>query len=189
MKTPKTISKDAPIYSFMRAMGPKCPPDEDLAPDELPLNGALMCSIMILNSVIERQGNRILEAHQMTLPQWLALGCVANGGEDGVPHSQIGHQLMLSKAPVTGVVDRLARAAFVERRPDAKDRRVMRVVITPRGLDEWFAVKQSLRGFSEGLIGENFSDDEQEQLVGLLGRMLEAFAQRDPHLNGGRVGD
>ena len=171
----------------MRAMGPQCPPEAHLENEELPLIGALMCSIMILNSVIERQGNRILEAHQMTLPQWLALGCVASGGDAGVPHSQIGTQLMLSKAPVTGVVDRLERAQFVVRRPDERDRRVMRVVITPRGVEEWFAVKESLRGFSEGLIGDNFSDAEQEQLVALLGRLLEAFSKSDPHLGGARA--
>lgn len=145
------------------------------------VDGAVMCSIMVLNSVMERQGNRILEEHGLTLPQWLALGCVAAGGAEGVPHAQIGSKLMLSKAPVTGVVDRLERAGLVERRPDAHDRRVSRVVITDEGTAMWWRVKESLAGFSDQMFDGFLEESEREQLLGLLGKMLGGLAARDPH--------
>lgn len=139
---------------------------------------------MVLNSVLERQGNRILEEHGLTLPQWLALGCVAAGGSDGVPHAQIGSKLMLSKAPVTGVVDRLERAELVNRVPDAHDRRVSRVVITEEGLAMWWRVQRAFRGFSTELFNGFLREDEQERLLELLGQMLGAFAARDPQIVG-----
>lgn len=181
MSEPRSAVEASPIWEFMRGMGPTHEPDG--ACHEGPtLDGAVMCSIMVLNSVLERHGNRILEEHELTLPQWLALGCVASGGSEGVPHSLIGSRLMLSKAPVTGVVDRLERALLVERHPDAHDRRVSRVVITDEGLKMWWRVKGSMKGFSDELFAGFLNSEEQEQLLHLLGRMIGAFAARDPQI-------
>lgn len=181
MSHPSKAAPASPIWEMMRGMGPAqlrdgkmhCDPDS---------NGAVMCSVMVLNSVIERQGNRILEEHGLTLPQWLALGCVASGGGEGVPHAQIGSTLMLSKAPITGVVDRLERANLVERRPDAHDRRVSRVVITSEGLEMWWRVHDSFETFSSEILDGLWTEIDQQKLVELLGRMLGAFTARDPHL-------
>ncbi len=166
------------ILGFLRGMGPSEAPDG--APHCGPSDkDAVMCSIMVLNSVIEREGNRMLEEHNLTLPQWLALGCVASGGADGVPHSAIGSRLMLSKAPVTGVVDRLEKAGLVERHPDLHDRRVSRVVITDAGTAMWWRVEGAFALFSGELLAGFLDEGEQKQLLHLLGRMLSAFAARD----------
>ena len=180
MSCETSLIENSPVWEYMRGMGPSHCPDgaKNCGPS---LDGAVMCSIMVLNSVLERQGNRILEEHGLTLPQWLALGCVAAGGAEGVPHAQIGSKLMLSKAPVTGVVDRLERATLVERRPDAHDRRVSRVVITEEGTAMWWRVKDSLSGFTSQMFEGILEQGEREQLLDLLGRMLGALAARDPH--------
>lgn len=181
MSRPPDVLSASPISEFMRGIGPSHAPDgtPNCGPS---VDGAVMCSIMVLNSVLERHGNRIMEEHGLTLPQWLALGCVANAGESGAPHSAIGARLMLSKAPVTGVVDRLERAGLVERRPDAHDRRVSRVVITPAGSAMWWRVKESFAGFSDELFEGFLNHEELERLLDLLGRMLGAFAARDPQI-------
>lgn len=155
----------------MRAMGPPC----GEAGEAVSLIGAMMCQIMMLNSVIERRGNRLLEDHQMTLPQWLALGCISNAGDEGIAHSQIGARLMLSKAPITGTVDRLERAGLVERRGDARDRRVSLAVVTPKGLEAWQSVRNTLRGQTDITVAATLSFAEQETLLRLMGRLLDAF--------------
>ena len=180
MSSKTSVVENSPIWEVMNGMGPMLGPDGSQCGPSV--DGAVMCSIMVLNSVLERQGNRIVEEHGLTLPQWLALGCVAAGGEEGVPHAQIGSKLMLSKAPVTGVVDRLEKAGLAERRPDAHDRRVSRVVITKDGLAMWWQVKNSFANFSNELFEGFLNESEQEQLLELLGRMLGAFATRDPHM-------
>ena len=181
MSSKPSALESSPIWEVLRGMGPSHAPDgsSHCGPTA---DGAVMCSIMVLNSVLERQGNRILEEHGLTLPQWLALGCVAAGGSDGVPHAQIGSKLMLSKAPVTGVVDRLERAELVHRQPDAHDRRVSRVVISEEGLAMWWRVQGSFRGFTSELFEGFLDEDEQERLLELLGKMLGAFAARDPQI-------
>ncbi len=165
------------VHDYMKRMAPlSCPADEG---EILPLS-AIMCSIMILNSVMERTGNRVLEEHGLTMPQWLALGCISHAGEEGIPHSHLGQRLMLSKAPITGIVDRLGRAGLVERKADAKDRRISRAIATPTGCDTWWRVKNALRGATESICGESLTPAEQQQLLNLLGRIMNDFAAHDP---------
>jgi MarR family 2-MHQ and catechol resistance regulon transcriptional repressor len=180
MKNPALENALPRLRKFMEGMGP-CP--ESGAEEEVAMSGAMMCQIMMLNSVIERTGNRLVEEHGLTLPQWLALGAISHAGSEGMPHSQIGHKLMLSKAPITGIVDRLERAGLVVRHADTKDRRVSRAIATSKGIETWRDVKKTLRNHNEEIIGATLSDDEQETLLRLMGRMLDAYAQSDPILN------
>jgi MarR family 2-MHQ and catechol resistance regulon transcriptional repressor len=180
MKNPVLENALPRLRKFMAGMGP-CGESGD--EEEVAMAGAMMCQIMMLNSVIERNGNRLVEEHGLTLPQWLALGAIGHAGDEGMPHSQIGHKLMLSKAPITGIVDRLERAGLVVRHADTKDRRVSRAIATPKGIETWWDVKKTLRNHTEGIIGATLSDDEQETLLRLMGRMLDAYAQSDPILN------
>ncbi len=164
------------LEEFMRRMGPS---ELDAPGEEVSLTGAMMCQIMMLNSVIERRGNRLLEEHNLTLPQWLALGCISHAGEAGITHSQIGARLMLSKAPITGTVDRLERAGLVERRGDARDRRVSLAVVTEKGVATWKSVKATLRGGTDETVAAKLSPEEQQTLLGLMGRLMEVFAPSD----------
>lgn len=164
----------------MRRMAPMgCPAQEE----EIPTLNAVMCSIMLLNSVLERNGNRIIEQHEMTMPQWMALGTISHAGPEGMPHSELGQRLMLSKAPITGVVDRLERAGFVERKADPKDRRVSRVAATPAGVEKWWSVKEALRTRTAEICADCLSEEEKQTLLSLLGRVLESFLAADvtPH--------
>jgi MarR family 2-MHQ and catechol resistance regulon transcriptional repressor len=163
--------------SHMKQMAPVSVQNEEILPQ-----AAIMCHTMLLNSVLERSANRFVEAHGLTFPQWMALGCIGHCGEEGIRHAELGNRLMLSKAPVTGVVDRLERGGYVHRVADVKDRRVSRVVITPQGEAAWRDVRQTLRERSIKLC-ECLSDDEQMILLNLLTRLLEEVAKTDPILS------
>jgi DNA-binding MarR family transcriptional regulator len=149
--------------------------------DEVLLSSAVLCHIMILNSVLERTANRYAEEHGLTFPQWMAIGCIGHAGPEGITHSELGQKLMLSKAPITGLVDRLERGGFVNRVADTLDRRVSRVVMTEKGESVWREVRQSLRENSQELCA-CFSTEEQELLVSLLSRLLNTVASADPTL-------
>jgi MarR family 2-MHQ and catechol resistance regulon transcriptional repressor len=152
-----------------------------LSHSEPPLASALLCHIYLLNSVLERMGNRCAETHNLTMPQWMALGCIGNGGEQGITHSELGSRLMLSKAPITGVVDRLERDGYVHRKVDGKDRRISRVVITPSGESKWTEVRHAVHECAVECCSA-LSDDEQQQILGLLARLLESASKSDPIL-------
>ena len=178
---PAIDASELPIFRFMRTIRPDaaltCKPgeSEEMGP-------GIYCSIMVLNSVMERAGNRTLEKHNLTIPQWLGLGAVLHAGDDGISHGQLGQRMMLSKAPVTGLVDRLARAGLVTRRPDEHDRRVSRVVITPAGEEMWKQAQATLTSGAKHDMLHNMSGEQQNQLLQLLSLLLSSFASQDPHV-------
>lgn len=140
-----------------------------------------MFHIRMLNSVIERAANRCMEGQDLTLPQWMALGCIGNAEGAGLTHSELGKRLMLSKAPITGVVDRLERGGYVQRGAAPKDRRISLITITPKGEETWKSVRQSLREGASDFYG-CLSEEEQQTLLSLLARVLDSAAKADPML-------
>ena len=155
------------------------PQGEQGAPTPLP--SSLVCHIFLLSCILERSANRQAERHQLTVPQWMALGCIGNEGKTGITHSDLCHRLMLSKAPVTGIVDRLVRDGYARRATDVKDRRVSRIAIKPKGEAAWCRVRDAMREHSESVCA-NFSTAEQETLISLLSRLMENVARTDPLL-------
>ena len=148
---------------------------------EPPLSASLMCHIFLLSCIMERSANREAERHHLTIPQWMALGCIGNEGKIGITHSDLCHRLMLSKAPVTGIVDRLVRDGYALRAADAKDRRVSRIVIKPKGETAWKRVRDAMRVHADALCA-NFTQEEQMTLNSLLTRLMENVARTDPLL-------
>lgn len=164
-------------YSSVREfMQRTAPTGEEVEP---PLPASLMCHIFLLSCVLERTANRECERLGLTLPQWMALGCIGNEGKTGITHSELCHRLMLSKAPVTGIVDRMERDGFARRVADEKDRRVSRIVIKPKGDKAWREVRDALRDHAVSNCA-SMSESEQQTLLGLLARMLDAVSKSDP---------
>lgn len=52
--------------------------------------------------------------------------------EDGISISALAHKVVLDKATLTGLLDRLERDGFVLRQVDPGDRRAVRVQLTPK---------------------------------------------------------
>lgn len=72
-----------------------------------------------------------LSAYGVTPVQYAVLKVLWD--DDGISGAAIGERLQIDSATITGVIDRLANAGFVERQADAADRRVNRVVLTATG--------------------------------------------------------
>lgn len=53
--------------------------------------------------------------------------------DKGVKMSSLGDELEMARSGVTVLVDRMALAGLVKRRPDPEDRRIMKVMITEKG--------------------------------------------------------
>lgn len=66
----------------------------------------------------------------ITRSQWWVLAFVSRN--DGLPQTQLANELDVGKVALGALIDRLQAAGFVERRADAKDRRVKRVFLTKK---------------------------------------------------------
>jgi DNA-binding MarR family transcriptional regulator len=89
-----------------------------------------------------------------------------------LPVSNIGERLLIPKPQMTHLLDRLMRLGVVERLPDTRDRRIIRVSLTRKGrsvLKEYREViRNSLRKNLACLEAE-----ELEQLSALLARLRD----------------
>jgi DNA-binding MarR family transcriptional regulator len=102
--------------------------------------------------------NRAWLSVDLTMPQLKSLICVVEN--DGATSGQIAKRLGVGLSTVTGIVDRLAEQELITRREDPYDRRITRVLPTPRART---MVDELLRYRNE-VITEILSRLDAEQL-------------------------
>jgi DNA-binding MarR family transcriptional regulator len=85
------------------------------------------------NLLMREARQRIAERWQLTLPQFDVLAELARAETGGFTFAELSRLLLVTSGNLTGIVDRLEKQQLVERQPDAKDRRVIRVALTGKG--------------------------------------------------------
>jgi DNA-binding MarR family transcriptional regulator len=90
------------------------------------------------------------------------LGSLKRNGTQSM--SDIGKCLSMPKPHVTVIVDKLIEEGYVERQSDPNDRRVVNILLTEKGLEDFENIKQEI---SENLKLKlsKLSDEEQEILA------------------------
>jgi MarR family transcriptional regulator, organic hydroperoxide resistance regulator len=92
------------------------------------------------------------------------------GQEDGITSTELGRKTALDSATLTGILDRLESAGFVERKRHPEDRRAIRICLTETGRKisgELFST--AIEANKEFLAG--LSASEQKALRKLLGKI------------------
>jgi DNA-binding MarR family transcriptional regulator len=92
--------------------------------------------------------------------------------EDGLLLSELGRKLSRDGPTITGVVDRMEKKQLVKRVRDEKDRRAIKIVLTPKGL----RLKKKLMALRSEIINKtigNFSHNELGQLEYLLTKIWD----------------
>jgi DNA-binding MarR family transcriptional regulator len=121
-----------------------------------------------------RMQRRIVSAlagHEVTLPQFDVLATLRFG--EGVTQQELAERLLVTKGNVCGVLDRLERLGWVERRPDPDDRRANRLYLTAAGRRKVDAVLPA----HDALVLDAtraLSDVDVRSLRGLLDRLERA---------------
>ena len=78
-----------------------------------------------------RQEHNSLTRGEITLPQLSAMECLARHGAR--PMNEIARELGISRPAATGLINRLIAQQLAKREHDTRDRRIVRVTITPKG--------------------------------------------------------
>ena len=107
---------------------------DELQMSKLPSPGVqLMLQLMLTREAVVRLQERLFESHGLTIQQYNVLRIVRGGPAKGHPIYEIERRMIYRFANVTRLVDRLEAQGLLKRVADPKDRRVSRVVITPKG--------------------------------------------------------
>lgn len=86
----------------------------------------------VMKGFAKRQTNELYKG-KITLPQFFILSCLKKNGESKM--SELAHVMEVTTAAATGIIDRLVRYGYVARVYDPKDRRVINVRLTHKGLE------------------------------------------------------
>jgi MarR family 2-MHQ and catechol resistance regulon transcriptional repressor len=86
-------------------------------------------------NTILKDFNRLFARFGLTEPQFNILVLLAKKGNEGMVFTEIGRKMLVSRANVTGLIDRLEREGFITRNGQPNDRRTKLAMITEKGLD------------------------------------------------------
>jgi DNA-binding MarR family transcriptional regulator len=111
--------------------------------------------------------NRIAE-FKLTHSQFFIIAQVIES--EGTTQSQLAEKTFTDRATITGLIDRLVRDGWLERRPDTKDRRILRIYLSDKGIKHRAAFI-SLFNEINGSFLRRFTTKEWQQLQKLLSKL------------------
>ncbi|WNV83600.1 MarR family transcriptional regulator [Umezawaea sp. Da 62-37] len=104
------------------------------------------------------------------------------GPEEGLTIGELARAAGVSSRNVTGLVDTLAGDGLVERVPDKRDRRSVRVRVTTAGR-EWLAAFRAPTNRAMDALFSGFTTDELSLFRHLCLRLVENQRRIEQHLN------
>ena len=156
-------------------------PDLDFAPFAVTIRLAQLRAR--LDALVEAN----LRTHGVRTSDFAALITLMRiGGENGVSQHRLADELGLTPGTVSARIDRLVETGLAERSPAPDSKRRTLVIPTPAGRDLFERVIPSHLSTEDRLLAA-LSDEERNQLAGMLRTLLVEFEPRQP-TNLDRVG-
>jgi len=117
---------------------------------------------------VNHEAKRRLAPYGVTAVQYALLDVLWE--TDGQSGAALGERLLLDGATITGLIDRLAQAGFVERRPHPTDRRVNHVYLTGKGRAAQQDLDREIEALAADLL-EPLSRADAQRFQAILLRM------------------
>lgn len=90
--------------------------------------------------------------------------------EEGLLPSELAEKIAQDRPTTTGLLDRLAKDGWVERRPDARDRRTLRIFLTPHARKHRESVMKLFEDTNRRFVNR-FTTQEWSQMQSFLSRL------------------
>lgn len=132
-------------------------------------------SILRTAAVVQRRIALVLEASGVTTQQYNVLRILRGAGDAGLPTLAIRDRMIEESAGITRLLDKLARAGYVNRERSTPDRRQVLCQITPTGLELLAALDEPVDR-ANSIAVAMLDDREQRSLIELLGAIRAAYA-------------
>ncbi len=99
---------------------------------------------------------------RITLPQFLILQFLHQ--ERIMRMTDLANFMQVTTAAMTGIVDRLLKSGYVAREYDSDDRRIIKVKLTPKGMELFKKVNQQRRQMIIDIFGKISEQDRADYL-------------------------
>ena len=143
-------------------------------PFESPEEEALL-SVVRTSDQLQIRFARLLREYGLTSPTQYNILRILRGEGKPLPILEIASRTITVVPGITGLIDRLERAGFVNRLRCEKDRRVIYVALTDQGTTTLAALHEPLVALHRKLMG-HLSQGELKELIRLLEKVREPLA-------------
>lgn len=136
----------------------------------------IIFTVFKLDNMLRRMGNRIAGVLGATQQQWSVLDILNEAGPGGIPLSELGKSLDVTKGNITGLIDRMERDGLAKRKDDPRDRRVIRASITAKGKKVLRDIQPVKDQWAERLFAD-WTAKEKKDLRAFLDRMMDRVTE------------
>lgn len=138
------------------------------------LNNRIFFRLFQLGNLLQRQ---TVQQLGITTVQWSVLGALSQPKfADGIPLSDLGEYLLVTRQNLDGVLKRLERDGLVCRVTADSDRRSRLVQLTPKGHRYWLETVERIYEFYEQAAA-SFTFDDRVALVHHMNRLQKDLAK------------
>lgn len=139
--------------------------------------GQMNCVMpLIIKGFARRQANELYKG-KITLPQFLILEFLSREGEPKM--SALAHFMGVTTAAMTGIGERLVRDGYVVRVSDSRDRRIIRIKITPKGYELVKKINEQRREMIIKIFGKISAKDRKDYLR-ILMQIRDVLSKESP---------
>lgn len=110
----------------------------------------------------------------LSQPKFNALMQLRQAGGRGLALSELGERMLVSRANITGLIDRMEKDNLVVRETDPRDRRVFRARLTPKAQNLLDSILPIHTAFTRQTIS-GLNAGEKEQLIKLLQKLRKSM--------------
>lgn len=122
---------------------------------------------------------RFYREYKLSEPKFFVL-LLLSKAEEGIPLNEIGKMMLVSRANMTTLIERMVKDGCVEKQENEDDKRSTKALLTPLGKDIFNKVIDSHKAFSQKLVSA-LTEEEQDQMNNLLRKIqtgvIEEFSK------------
>lgn len=124
--------------------------------------------------IIRKKGREILKDFNITIPQFTALQVLINN--EGMTIGELSQKMALACSTITDLVDRMERNELVVRKKDEKDKRVVRILVLPKGHEIVKKVLEKRVMFLDSKM-KDITEEEKQSLHEGLKSLFDAMQE------------
>jgi len=129
----------------------------------------------LVSSVIKLRTDALMQG-KITFPQHIALEILSV--EKSLKMKAVAKALRVSLPAATGLINRLVVMKMVERVYDTNDRRVIHIILTPKGKETLERIRKTRRKAIEEIFGV-LSQEERQTYLGILRKIKRTFHEKN----------
>jgi len=134
------------------------------------VNDYLLYLLARASSEVSAQFHQRLKTHGLQVAEWRVLASLSDG--DGMTIGKLAARALQRQPTMTKIITRMADAGLVERRPDASDRRKVRIFITGDGRRRVDDALADAKAHEQEVLAD-YSPTEAAQMKSMLRALVD----------------